>query len=251
VSFSPIVAVSAAIRSEGEVTSARLRTTYLAALENARLIPIVAAPLIDTSKAADLMARVDALVLTGGADVDPSLYGQQPHPRLGDISRIRDNWELALIHAARDRGIPVLAICRGAQILNVALGGTLVQDLPSEHGTRINHDPDLARTSRTHGAELQGESRLARAVGLTHIEVNSVHHQSIARVADDLRVVAVAPDGVIEGVETAAESPWWCVGVQWHPEDLTATDESWDRDIFSSFAGAIAAELSTAAAEQK
>lgn len=186
------------------------------------------------------MERIDALVLTGGADVNPSLYGEHPHPRLGEVSDIRDWWEVALVRAARERGRPVLAICRGAQILNVALGGTLFQDLPSQHGSEINHDPDRPRTSRTHSVELPGESRLARAIGLTHIDVNSVHHQAIARVADDLRVVAVAPDGVIEGVESAADSPWWCVGVQWHPEDMTQTDEPWDRDIFAAFAGAIA-----------
>jgi putative glutamine amidotransferase len=182
---------------------------------------------------------VDGLVLTGGADVNPALYGEKPHPKLGPLSDIRDTWEVALIRAAKKRGIPLLAICRGAQVLNVAMGGTLLQDLPSQHPSDINHDPDLPRNSRTHPAKLQGESRLARAIGLTQLDVNSVHHQAIGRVANDLRVVAVAPDGVIEGVESAADSPWWCVGVQWHPEDLAQTAEPWDRDIFTAFASAI------------
>lgn len=237
-SFRPIVAVSAAVRSEGDVSSARLRTTYLAAIENARLIPLITAPLRERTAADSLIARIDGLVLTGGADVDPARYGEAPHPKLGVVSDARDQWEIALVHAARRANLPLLAICRGAQILNVALGGTLIQDLPSQQPSAINHDPDKPRNTRTHPVELPAETRLSRAVGLTNFDVNSVHHQAIGRVADQLRIVAVAPDGVIEGVETAAESPWWCVGVQWHPEDLADTDEPWDRDIFGAFAAA-------------
>ena len=240
-SFRPIVAVSAAVRSEKDVPSAYLRTTYLTALENARLVPIVAAPLHDPTGADSLIEHVDALVLTGGADLNPALYDEPRHPMLGTVSDIRDHWEIALVRAARRHGTPLLAICRGAQLLNVALGGSLIQDLPSEHPSDISHDPDLPRNSRTHAVEVQSESRLARAIGLTNLEINSVHHQSIRRVADELRVVAVAPDGVIEGVESAADSSWWCVGVQWHPEDLIGTAESWDRDIFSAFAAVVSA----------
>jgi putative glutamine amidotransferase len=182
--------------------------------------------------------RIDGLVLTGGADVGPALYGATPHHKLGVVSEARDAWEIALVHAARRENLPLLAICRGAQILNVALGGTLIQDLPSQQPSEINHDPDEPRNTRTHSVELPTETRLARAVGLTRFEVNSVHHQAIERVADELRIVAVAPDGVIEAVETAADSPWWCIGVQWHPEDLAGADEPWDRHIFSAFASA-------------
>ena len=160
-SFRPIVAVSAAIRSENDVPSAYLRTTYLTALENARLVPIVAAPLHDPSAADALIERVDALVLTGGADLNPALYHEGPHPMLGPTSDIRDHWEIALVQAAKRRGTPLLAICRGAQLLNVALGGTLIQDLPSQHPGEINHDPDKPRSSRTHPVELQGESRMS------------------------------------------------------------------------------------------
>ncbi len=210
-------------------------------MENAHLVPIVAAPLCDASGADSLIERVDGLVLTGGADVNPAQYGEEPHRMLGPVSDIRDGWEVALIRAAQRRGIPVLAICRGAQLLNVALGGTLLQDLPSQHPSEINHDPDRPRNSRTHPVELPSESRLTRAIGETRVTVNSVHHQAIDRVADNLRVVAVAPDGVIEAVESAADSPWWCVGVQWHPEDLVQSVEPWDRDIFSAFANVVRA----------
>ena len=224
-----------------------MRTTYLIALENAGLVPVVGAPLHDPAAAEAFLEHVDGLVLTGGADVSPPLYDERPHPRLGPVSEIRDHWEIALIRASQRRAIPLLAICRGAQILNVALGGTLFQDLPSQRPTDIDHDPDLPRSSRTHSVELPGESRLARTIGSTNLEVNSVHHQAIARVADALRVVAVSPDGVIEGVESAADSRWWCVGVQWHPEDLIDTPEPWDRDIFAAFASVVSHSRGTPA----
>ena len=238
-SFSPIVAVSAGVRSDGNVASARLRTTYLTALENARLVPTIAAAAPDLPAADALMERLDGLLLTGGADVNPTAYGEAPHPKLGQLSEIRDSWELALVHAAQQRKKPILAICRGVQILNVALGGTLIQDLPTQHPSDINHDPDRPRETRTHPIELATESRLGRALGVTHLMVNSIHHQAISRVAPELRVVATATDGVIEGVESAADSAWWCVGVQWHPEELISTEESWDRDIFGAFARAL------------
>ena len=238
-SFSHIVAVSASIRSDGNVASARLRATYLTALENARLVPIVATPVSDSLAADALMERLDGLVLTGGTDINPALYGERPRPKLGPVSDTRDSWEMALVRAAQLRKKPILAICRGVQILNIALGGTLLQDLPSQHPSDINHDPDRPRDSRTHPIELATESRLARALGSTRLIVNSVHHQAISRVAPELRIVATAPDGVIEAVESAADSAWWCVGVQWHPEELVATEESWDRDIFTAFAQAV------------
>lgn len=185
------------------------------------------------------MQRVDGLVLTGGADVNPALYGHAPHPALGPVSDVRDSWEIELVRAARACSKPLLAICRGAQVLNVALGGNLIQDLPSQHPSDINHDPDHPRSFRTHPVEIATESRLGRAAGATRPMVNSIHHQAIDRVSNDLRVVATAPDGVIEGVESAADSDWWCVGVQWHPEELVGTPEPGGRDVFEAFRTAL------------
>lgn len=232
--------MSAAIRRDPDSSPVlRLRATYLSALENAGLVPLAVAPISALERAHDVLAATSALVLTGGEDVDPARYGEAPHPRLGAVSGERDAWEIALVHAARERKLPVLAICRGVQILNVALGGTLIQDIPSEIDSEINHDPDHPRTQRTHSVEVMTDSRLARAIGVTRLDVNSVHHQAVRRVAPSLRIVATAPDGVIEGVETAPDDPWWCVGVQWHPEDTVASGAGWDRMLFESF-GAIA-----------
>ncbi len=234
--------MSAGIRPEpNAVAFVRLRTTYLAALENARLVPILTPPLHDDSYADVLVRRVDGLVLTGGEDMNPARYGAPPHPKLGTVSDERDSWELALVRSAARAGLPTLAICRGIQVLNVALGGTLVQDLASAHGSDINHDPDLPRSNRSHAVEIDSDSRTARAVGVTHLGVNSVHHQAIERPAASLRVVATAPDGTIEAVESAPDSAWWCVGVQWHPEDLVDSREAWERSLFAAFAECVRA----------
>ena len=237
--------MSAAIRRDsGAPPVVRLRATYLAAVENARLVPIVV-PAMDAESSRTVLERADALILTGGEDVNPVRYGEAPHPALGRISDERDAAEIALVQAAHELGLPTLAICRGVQILNVALGGSLIQDIPSQVGAEINHDPDTPRTSQSHGVEIATDSRLARAVGVTHMRVNSVHHQAIRRLASTLRVVATAPDGVIEGVETPPDDPWWCVGVQWHPEDLFERSEL-DARLFSALAGAIAGATAAA-----
>lgn len=188
----------------------------------------------------EILHRADALVLTGGEDVNPARYGQAPHPALGAISDERDEAELALVQTARELRVPTLAICRGIQLLNVALGGTLIQDIPAQVGREIDHDPDAPRTTYAHPVEIDTNSRLARAVGVTRMDVNSVHHQAIGRVAPTLRVTATAPDGVIEGVETAPDDPWWCVGVQWHPEDTVERSEL-DRRLFATLADAASA----------
>jgi Predicted glutamine amidotransferases len=164
-------------------------------------------------------------------------YGAAPHPALGEIHAPRDAFEIALVRAARARRMPTLAICRGVQIANVALGGTLVQDLPSERRDALAHDGQWARSDRVHALHVVAGSRLAGAIGATEATINSMHHQALARVADGLVAVAHAPDGVAEGAEWSGDD-WWMTGVQWHPEELTDTAEAWDRALFAAFAGA-------------
>jgi putative glutamine amidotransferase len=182
-----------------------------------------------------VLDSVAGLVLTGGEDVDPARYGEQRHEKVRSVNAARDATEAALIEEARARGKPVLAICRGIQILNVALGGTLVQDIPSECRTNIDHDDEGARTSRTHDVDIEPGSLIAKAVGAEHVSVNSFHHQSVKRVADGMRVTARSPDGVIEGIEST-DDDWWAMGVQWHPEEMTDSAEPWDRGLFKAFA---------------
>jgi putative glutamine amidotransferase len=234
----PLVAISASTRLQDGVERVRVNQSYLGAIEHAGMVPIVLPPLDDTSQASVLLDAVDGLVLSGGEDVDPACYGAERHPCTFEPHRRRDAWELALTAAARERALPTLAICRGVQMVNVALGGTLVQDIPAFVAGALPHDDPVRRAERIHDVRVAPGSRLALALGATAIRVNSTHHQSVDRVAPGLAAVAAAPDGVIEGVEWRGPGEWWLLGVQWHPEELIGTDEEWDRDLFTAFAGA-------------
>jgi putative glutamine amidotransferase len=218
---------------------ARVNVAYLRALEGAGVLPLVTAPMDDVGLAARMLERVDGLVLTGGEDVDPRHYRAQRHSATEEPHPARDAWELALVAAARTRRTPILAVCRGLQLLNVALGGTLVQDIPTERRTPIVHADSTARRRRVHPIAVEADSRLAGGLGAMSLTVNSSHHQSLDRIAPSLRATAWAPDGIVEGAETT-DSDWWVVGAQWHPEELVTTPESWDRNLFSAFALAAA-----------
>lgn len=231
------VLVSSARKSEGGSDRIRLNSAYVAALENAGLVPLIVPPLTRVENAAELMSLAGGLVLSGGGDLDPALYGEQLHPRANPPEADRDATELALIAAARERTTPVLAICRGIQAVNVALGGSLVQDIPSQLPSAMVHDAGGQRTARTHEVALEPGSRLARALGATQIAVNSLHHQSVGRLAPGLLATAHSPDGVVEGLE--ARDDWWLVGVQWHPEEMSESEEPWDRRLFEAFARAV------------
>ena len=229
------VAVTASIRPDGDTNRVRLTAAYVTALENAGLVPLIVPPLADVDAAAAVLDSVAGLVLTGGEDVDPARYGEKRHEKVRSVNAARDATESALIEEARARGKPVLAICRGIQMLNVALGGTLVQDIPSQCNTSIAHDEEGARDSRSHEIDIESGSLIAKAVGAEHVAVNSFHHQSVKRVADGLRVTARSPDGIIEGLESTDED-WWVMAVQWHPEEMTDSPEPWDRGLFKAFA---------------
>jgi putative glutamine amidotransferase len=234
------VIVSSARKSDGSTERVRLNSTYVTALENAGLVPLIVPPLSRVEHAAAAMSGAAGLVLSGGGDLDPALYGEPLHPRANPPDGDRDATELALIAAAREKKVPVLAICRGIQAVNVALGGSLVQDIPSEIASTIVHDSQGPREARTHEVEIQPGSLLARAVGSTRIAVNSLHHQSVGRLAPGLLATAHSADGVVEGLESGDD--WWLVGVQWHPEEMSASEEPWDRRLFEAFARAVRRE---------
>jgi putative glutamine amidotransferase len=162
----------------------------------------------------DMVDRIDGLVMTGGADPDPSLYGEDPHPELGEIEPGRDQWELSLIHAALGRRLPMLCVCRGAQLLNIALGGTLVQHLDESETHALW---TTSRTDRCHVVQVAAGSRLASLYGDT-VATNSLHHQAVGRPGRGVVVTGTAEDGVIEGYELEGRPE--VLAVQWHPEML-------------------------------
>ncbi|MFN2565213.1 MAG: gamma-glutamyl-gamma-aminobutyrate hydrolase family protein [Gemmatimonadaceae bacterium] len=239
----PLVALTATTGVADGIVRVRTNAAYVHALEAAGLVPVVLPPL-GATHAGRALDAVSGLVLTGGEDVAPRRYGEAPHRALGAVNEARDAWEFALIAAARARGLPTLAICRGVQVLNVALGGTLVQDLPSQCPSALPHAPKHGRGTRVHEIRVAPGTRLASAVRADRLTVNSAHHQAISRIAHGLRVTARAPDGIVEGAEWEGDD-WWAVGVQWHPEELVETNEEWDKKLFAAFAAnAISYELS-------
>jgi putative glutamine amidotransferase len=184
------------------------------------------------------LAGIDGLMLTGGDDVAPSRYGEQAHPTVVEAEAGRDEFEIGLINSARARQLPILAICRGVQMLNVACGGTLVQDIPSQLTGALAHSlpvpPNLAY-SLAHEVWVEKDSLLSKLMrerlADDTCEVNSRHHQAVKDVARGFRVSATAPDGVIEAIEDPAAA--FCLGVQWHPENFFRTGEF--RSLFEGF----------------
>ena len=223
-----VVAVTAARRTDGGRERVALNVAYVAALERAGLSPLILPTSLAPSRAAEALDSLRGLVLSGGEDVDPARYGAPPHPKLGARDGRRDEVEIALVHAARSRRLPVLAICRGVQLLNVALGGTLYQDLPDECPGPVGHAQD------EHEVTIDPASLLGRTIGRARITANSRHHQALRDVAPPLAVVARAPDGIVEGVELRHPEGQWLLGVQWHPEDMVETE------LFRGFAEAVA-----------
>jgi putative glutamine amidotransferase len=195
-----------------------IANTYTEAVEAAGGVPIVIPPQVGNIE--ELLDAVDGLLLSGGGDIDPSLYGDSTrHEKTYGIHQGRDDLELALARAALERDMPTLCICRGIQVLNVALGGTLYQDVAGEFSEEISHrqqDQHISKEEPGHEVTVQPDSLLASTYGSSTIAVNSFHHQSLKEIAPDLRVNAVAPDGTIEAVEHPGKT--WVLGVQWHPE---------------------------------
>ncbi len=180
-------------------------------------IPLVIPPYEEIDNLGELLDRIDGLMLSGGADINPLLLGEEPVMELHGINPKRDKQELALVRLAANRQIPILGICRGIQVLNAALGGELYQDIHSQmEGKRIKHDQELDRAYPSHTVTISTDSLLYTLFNKERLEVNSFHHQAVKTPADGLRTVAVSPDGVIEAVESTGHKS--IIGVQWHPE---------------------------------
>jgi putative glutamine amidotransferase len=209
-------------RSEPAGRELALGLTYPDAIRRAGAVPVVIPPM-DAAAIESLLDGLWGLCLSGGPDLDPAIYGADPHPALGPTEPELDRFEIALVRAAEAREMPVLAICRGLQVLNVARGGTLTQDLPTLRPSEIEHRQPEPGSAPTHAVSLEPTSLVAGCLGARDVEVNSFHHQAVDRLGDGLRAVGWAPDGVIEAIEATDRS--FTVAVQWHAESMVRSEE--------------------------
>lgn len=201
---------------------------YVRAVEVAGGVAVIL-PVTEPDRVGDVLPLLHGVLLTGGGDVQPSLYGATPMDCTSEVNPERDGFEVALLQGAMAAAVPVFGICRGMQLMNVAMGGTLLQDVYVATG-QFHHDPHRWREG-VHRVKIEPRSRLADALGVTELPVNSVHSQGIDRVAPGVRAVAWADDGSIEAIE--ADSPQQVLGVQWHPEVLE--DQPEHRGLFTDF----------------
>ncbi len=239
----PRLAVSGMIQPVKGIDRTGVNVAYVNRLVEAGGLPLVLSPALGAERAAEALAEMDGLLLSGGADIAPARYGAAPSPGLGAVEPERDAFELALVSAAQARRLPVLAICRGLQLVNVAAGGTLWQDLPSERAGTVAHQQSAARSVRTHDVRVERGSRTAGVLGVDALRTNSMHHQAVRELGVGLRATGWATDGVIESLE-ATDPATWLVGVQWHPEDLG--DGGPDDRLFRAFVAAAAAAAQSA-----
>ena len=227
----PIIGIASDVQSPaGERERAFVYLNYTEALRKAGAIPVIIPP--QPENAADLIRQLDGLVLAGGDDCDPAAYGAADrHPTVDPVmDPRRQSNDLGLAKAARENGIPTLGICLGMQVMNVAAGGTLVQDIDSALETEIRHASEPEDRGR-HDVIVEKATRLGEILRDHELNVNSSHHQAIGDVGEGLRVTAHAPDGIIEGLEDP-KHPFY-VGVQWHPEDMVGEDSA--STLFAAF----------------
>ncbi len=212
----------------------RTDLAYVKGVSEAGGVPVILPPSLSLRAAKALLDGLDGLLLSGGPDLDPGYYSEEPIPELGTTIPEWDALEMALLRLALKRGMPIFGICRGMQILNVALGGTLYQDVPSQLGADVlNHWQTTPKNHSTHEVEVLEDSYLAEITDRQTVEVNSYHHQGIKDLAKTLAVAARSADGLIEALESRDFSDRWLVGVQWHPEGMRDSG-SGHRNLFEA-----------------
>jgi putative glutamine amidotransferase len=207
--------------------AAALPRAYIDAVVRAGGQPVI---VNDARDPKELLARVDALVLTGGPDLDPARYGEAAHPSVYGVDAADDDFECSLTEAALVRSVPTLAICRGIQVLNVARGGTLYQHIADDPGVPAHGEPGVLDGARRHDVTLDADSLVADVMGETRVTASCHHHQAIAELGDGLRVVGRAKDGIVEALEIDGA---FLLAVQWHPED-TAEDDPAQQRLFDA-----------------
>ena len=244
--MAPLIGVTATLKEDVDAVAERPLGKYVRAdydyvegVAQAGGVPVVLPPVAGPVAAETIAGTLDGLLLSGGSDLHPSHYGEEPIPELNATVPERDAFEIALLEHVLRRGIPVFGICRGLQVLNVALGGTLYQDLPSqmEGVVLLGHRQETPKWEPKHEVEVDAGSQIAGIMGLEELKVNSYHHQAVKDLAPGLATVAHSPDGVVEAVESRDLSERWILGVQWHAEAMRASGAE-HRKLFAAHAEA-------------
>ena len=238
----PLIGVTtsatADVDGDSATPRAHLNRAYVLAVQQAGGVPVLLPPYLDDRSRETLWSRLDGLVLSGGGDLDPARFGEPAHERVAGVCQARDRLELELVERALEQGLPLLAICRGIQVLNVALGGSLHQHIPHAFPTgTIAHAQSEPRHQATHDVKIMVEgTRVGPVLGAPELRVNSFHHQAIKELGRGLRAAAWAPDGVIEAVDMP-DARGLVLAVQWHPEDLVGHDPA-ARNLFTALVAA-------------
>ncbi len=226
--MTPVIGITTSLRtisvSAGDARAHTLITTYTTMVRRAGGIPVLLTP-GDPAEIPELLARLDGIVMSGGGDVDPARYGGKQHPTVYGVDFLRDEFELSLAAALAERKVPTVCICRGLQVMNVALGGTLIEDIATEGVDLLPHlvEGDAAYHPQ-HPITLEAGSTTAKAFGREELRVNTLHHQAVRRIAEGLVVTGRSPDGIVEAI-APEDSDWPMWAVQWHPEYLGPDDE--------------------------
>jgi putative glutamine amidotransferase len=216
----PIIGITTFCEERTRRTCNSVSLNYVTSVKSAGGLPVLIPLTGDESDIESYLDMIDALLLTGGEDVNPALYDEKPVEKLGTISVKRDEFEIGLILKAIERKIPILGICRGHQLINVALGGSLYQDINSQLPERLDHFPvEIPVNKLYHSVILENNTKLYDIFGVKELEVNSFHHEAVKSLGRDLKASALSSDGIIEAVEYQGDS--FLMGIQWHPEDLS------------------------------
>ncbi|WP_422123794.1 gamma-glutamyl-gamma-aminobutyrate hydrolase family protein [Planococcus sp. X10-3] len=226
----PVIGITARVEKDQTYT---LDPVYGQAILKSGGLPLIV-PIVDEEDIPLLCERLDGLIVTGGGDINPTLYGEEPHPSLGAVYPGSDLYEKELILEFLKLDKPFMGMCRGMQMLNVALGGTNYQDLDAEYEGKLYQHLQLAmRTHRTHSVELEEDSLLYQIMGEKEFHVNSFHHQAVRDVSNKLRVAARAKDGMVEALES--NDYQFVMGIQWHPEEFALQGDQASINIFDRF----------------
>lgn len=213
---------------------ATLHLAYVNAVYKGGGTPVLIPPMTDSVALLNILQNLDGVIMSGGEDVAPAYYGEEPHEKLGYVNDFRDTYDLILARMAHDMGMPMLGICRGVQLINVLFGGTLVQDIPAQRPEwNLIHRPQGEDDQPMHDVSFEADSQLAKMFGTTELNTNSRHHQAVKDVAPGFRLVAKASDGTSEAIESIEGKPIW--GTQFHPELMVEAGDDTALNIFKAF----------------